>query len=92
MAIPLELGIGNLIAEFLTNTLILFRPFQSARTIAASAFQSFANGIHHFLIFIEFNSHGLHILSPAIIRILGSKVKKSPDAKHQGMVLNTEFH
>ena len=59
MAISLEIGIGDLLPEFLANALIFLGALQSAGAIAAGAFQAFPDGLHHFLILIESDSHRL---------------------------------
>ena len=58
MAVALELRISDLLAEFLANALVLFRSFQSAGAVTTGTLQTFLDGLDHFLILIEPNSHG----------------------------------
>ena len=52
MAISLELGIGNLIPEFLADALVFLCALQTAGTIAAGTLQAFLDRLYHFLIFV----------------------------------------
>ena len=63
MAISLELGIGNLIPEFLADALVFLGPFQTAGAVAASALQTFFDHLDHFFVIVQTYSHGGHILS-----------------------------
>ena len=55
MAIALEIGVGNLVAEFLAHTLILLRPLQSARTVSAGALQTLPDSGNNLFVFIQPN-------------------------------------
>ena len=57
MAITLEIRVCHLLPELLTNALIFLCPLQAAGAIAAGALQAVPDGLHHFLIFIQTNSH-----------------------------------
>ena len=52
MAIALVLGIGDLIPEFLTHTLILLRPFQTAWAVATGALETLPDHPDYFFVFI----------------------------------------
>ena len=53
MAIALEVGISNLLPEFLADALILLGPLQTAGAVAAGALQTLPNGLNHFLVFVQ---------------------------------------
>ena len=55
MAIALEIGVGNLVAEFLAHTLILLRPLQPARTVSAGALQPLPDSGNNLFVFIQPN-------------------------------------
>ena len=57
MTVTLEIGVIDLLTEFLTDTLIILCPFHAAGTVAAGALQSFLYHLYHFLIFVQSNSH-----------------------------------
>ena len=77
MAIPPVIGIGDLVPKFLTDALILLRPFRTAGTIPACPFQAFPDGLYHFLVFIQPNSHIITpffpIIKPIIVRVKWKK-------------------
>ena len=52
MAIAFEVRIGDLLPEFLADTLIILGSFQAAGTVSAGTFQTFTDGLYHFLVFI----------------------------------------
>ena len=53
MTISLEIRVGNLLPEFLANTLVVFCLFHAARTISSARFQSFLNCFDYFFVFVE---------------------------------------
>ena len=57
MAIALEIGISDLIAEFLTHTFIVFRLLQTARTIAVLHLQAFAHAGNDLFVFVQSDCH-----------------------------------
>ncbi len=50
MAKALKIRIGDLLAEFLANALVVFGALSAARAIPARFFQSFADGSHYFFV------------------------------------------
>ena len=63
MAISREIGVSNLLTEFLTDALIFFGPLQTAGAVATGALQTFLDHLDHFLVIVQTYSHGVHILS-----------------------------
>ena len=59
MTVAFEIGVCNLLPEFLADALVVFASLQAAGAVAAGAFQTFPNRLNHFLIFIEPYSHGI---------------------------------
>ena len=57
MTVALKFGIRDLFTEFLADALIILIALQSARTVTAGTLQSFLDCLHHFLIFIQSDSH-----------------------------------
>ena len=57
MAKTLEIGVSNLLPEFLADALIFLGALQTAGAIAAGAFQALTDLFHHLLIIIESYSH-----------------------------------
>ena len=57
MTIAFELRIRDLLTKFLADALIFFRALQTAGAITAGTLQSFLDCLHHFLIFIQSDSH-----------------------------------
>ena len=57
MAIALEIGVGNLVAEFLAHTLILLRSGQAAGAVAPCALQTLADGLDDLGILVETYLH-----------------------------------
>ena len=57
MAVALEAGISNLFAKFLADTFVFFCTFQTAGAVATGAFQTLFDGIDHFCVFIQPDSH-----------------------------------
>jgi len=54
--------VGDLVLKFLTHALRLFRTLKAAWTVATSALQTFTDGIHHILIWIQFYFHVSHLV------------------------------
>ena len=75
MAKAFKAWIGNLLFELLTHTLCFLGALHAARTIPAGAFKPFANGLHDFLIGIEFDLHINHLFLCCVFMI----PHKSPD-------------
>ena len=61
MAVALEIGIGDLILEFLTHTFVFFRALHAAGAVFAGALESFPDGVDNLLIGIEFDFHVRHL-------------------------------
>ena len=57
MAVSLEIGVCDLLTEFLANALILFGTLESAGTITSGTLQAILHGFDCFCIFIESDSH-----------------------------------
>ena len=68
MAKTLEIGVSNLLPEFLADALVFLGPFQTAGAVAAGALQTLFDHLDHFLVIVQSYSHGGHILSGFIIR------------------------
>ena len=58
MTVTLEVGIGNLLPEFLADTLVLLASLQTAGTIATGPLQTVFYHLNHFLIFVKTYCHG----------------------------------
>ena len=52
MAIALEIGVCDLLPEFLADALIFLCPLQAAGAIATGSLQALPDGLYHFLILI----------------------------------------
>ena len=52
MAKTLEIGVSNLLPEFLADALVFFGPFQTAGAVAAGTLQTFFDHLDHFFIVI----------------------------------------
>ena len=59
MAVTLEIGIGDLLPEFLADALVLLRPFQAAGAVSAGALETVLDHLDHFLVVIQSDSHNL---------------------------------
>ena len=57
MTVPLELRICDLFPEFLADALILLRPFQAAGAVTTGPLETIPDGLNHFLIIIQSDSH-----------------------------------
>ena len=57
MAVALEIGVCDLLPEFLANALIFLGALESAGAIAAGTLQSVLYGLDNFRIFIESDCH-----------------------------------
>ena len=68
MAVALEVGIGDLILELLAHALVLLRPCQPARAVAAGALQTLADSPDDLGIVVETNLHGCALLCVCINR------------------------
>ena len=69
MAKTLEIGVSNLLPEFLADALVFFGPFQTAGAVTAGTLQTFFDHLDHFFVVVQSYSHGGgHILSGFIIR------------------------
>ena len=62
MTVAFEVRIGDLLPEFLADTLIVLGAFQTAGTVAAGALETVTNGLDHFLILIQTNCHSDQLL------------------------------
>ena len=58
MAKTLEIGVSNLLPEFLADALVFLGPFQTAGAVAAGTLQTFFDHLDHFFIVIQSYSHG----------------------------------
>ena len=70
MAIAFEIGICDLLTEFLADALILLGALKSAGAIAAGTLQAFPNRGNHFLIFIQTHSHDATLLKLSMKKAL----------------------
>ena len=61
MAVALEIGIGDLILEFLTHTLGSLRALHAAGAVSAGALESLPDGLNDLLIWIELDFHVRHL-------------------------------
>ena len=57
MAIALEIGVGNLVAEFLAHTLCILVLFEGARAEAIIVFQCFAHIVNELFVWIDVDFH-----------------------------------
>lgn len=57
MAVALECGIGDLLAEFLAHAFVILRFLQTARTVASCAFETLFDGLDDFGVRIEGDFH-----------------------------------
>ena len=53
MAVTFKVRVGDLLAEFFTDALVLLAALQPAGTVTAGTLQSISDYLYHFLIFIE---------------------------------------
>ena len=68
MTVTLEIGVRDLLPEFLADALIVLGPLQTAGAVAAGALQALPDGLDHFLVFVQSECcHGDHFLSGYII-------------------------
>ena len=63
MAITLEIGVCDLLPEFLADALVFLATLQTAGAVTAGALQALFDHLNHFLIFVQPYSHWDHILS-----------------------------
>ena len=66
MAITREIGVCNLLPEFLTNALVFLGSFQTAGAVTTGALQTFFDHLDHFLVIVQTYSHRVHILSDSL--------------------------
>ena len=59
----MEIGVGDLLPEFLADALVLLGPLQTAGAITAGAFQTVLHHLYHFLVLVEPNCHNQHFPS-----------------------------
>ena len=67
MAVAFEIGVCDLIAEFLTHTFVVLRFLQTARAITALHVKAFLDLRHERLIFIESNCHTIPPFTPLLL-------------------------
>jgi hypothetical protein len=53
MAISLEIGVGDLITEFLADALIILGALKTAGAVTALGFKTFFDGLYYFFVFVE---------------------------------------
>lgn len=53
MAIAFEIGVGYLLPELLTYTLIIFGALAATRAIPSRSFQPFADGLYYLFVFVK---------------------------------------
>ena len=58
MAKTLEIGVSNLLPEFLADALVFFGPFQTAGAVTAGTLQTFFDHLDHFFVVVQSYSHG----------------------------------
>ena len=66
MAITREIGVSNLLTEFLTNAFVFLGSFQTAGAVTTGALQTFFDHLNHFFVIIQTYSHESHILSDSL--------------------------
>ena len=57
MAVALEIGVSDLLPEFLAHAFVFLGALQTAGAVSTGPFQTLLNGGNDFLIFIQMNSH-----------------------------------
>lgn len=62
MAKALELGVGDLVAEFLAHAKVIFRLLKSARAVTVFPLKTVAYGVNDFLVGVKNNFHILFLL------------------------------
>ena len=53
MTISLEIGIGDLLTEFLADTFIILGALEATGTIAALGFKALFDGLYYFFVFVK---------------------------------------
>lgn len=53
MAIAFEIGVGYLLPELFTHTLVIFRTLAAAGAISPGPFQPFADGFYYLFVFVK---------------------------------------
>ena len=66
MAVAGEIGVGHLLPEFRADTFIILGALQTAGAVAAGTLQAVTHGLHHFLVFVEPNRHGVTSFLPLL--------------------------
>ena len=66
MAKTLEIRVGNLIPELLTDALIFLGTFQTARAITTGALETIFNHLYHFLVIVKSDSHTITSLPDSL--------------------------
>ena len=64
MTVSFEVGIVDLVPEFLADALVFLRPLQAAGAVSAGTLQALPDHANHFLIVIQSDSHGITSLPP----------------------------
>ena len=71
MTVALEIGVRDLLPEFLADALVFLGPRQTAGAVTAGALEAFLDRLYHFFVFVQPYSHGSHFLSEFIIEGFG---------------------
>ena len=58
MTVALEIGIGDLIAEFLAHTFVVLGLFEAAGTVAAARLQAFLDRLDDLGVLVQSDFHG----------------------------------
>lgn len=66
MAVTLEIGVGNLIAELFAHANVFGYALNFARAIAVFSFQAFAYSRNDFFVFVKNNFHITPLIAAAI--------------------------
>jgi hypothetical protein len=53
MAISLEIGVGDLLTEFLADALIVLGALEATGAVTALGFKTFFDGLYYFFVFVE---------------------------------------
>ena len=75
MAKTLEIGVSNLLPEFLADALVFLSSFQATGAVTAGTLQSFFNHLDHFFVIVQTYSHGVHFLSD-LLYVKGGKCQE----------------
>ena len=66
MTKTLEIRVFDLLAELLTDALIVLRPFQTAGAITAGTLEALPDHLDHFLVLVQPYSHDLTPFPPLL--------------------------